>query len=194
MTRELTISYVLGIEFKRAAQKMRINADDVILPRSTWQCPSKNHAVCDVIFPYHIIIVQSLDRLLKATCDEWSKVQPEELWDKHWFMAFDMFYMQDNLCVLHSLMRLCRLISCSQYCTRRFACQRFAAAFPVGHTSRAVFIVGFLVHACRGCSNLVSSATPSTKATWGLRSVVEGKWSSSALAALESRAVFFPTA
>jgi hypothetical protein len=48
----------------------------------------------------NIFCPSSTDALLKATCDEWSKVQVEELWEKHWFRAFDMFYQQDNMCVL----------------------------------------------------------------------------------------------
>jgi hypothetical protein len=97
-------SSTAGIEFKRAAQMMHVTVHDVLLPYSTWQCPGDDYlpavsALCNskVISPF------TADRMLKGACEEWSQVRPDEIWEKNWGKAFNLFYMQDNMCVLLSL-------------------------------------------------------------------------------------------
>jgi hypothetical protein len=79
---------------------MRVTVHDIMLPESTWQCPGDDYmlaggALCICRFT----IIMNADRMLKGACEEWSKVRPDELWEKNWGKAFDLFYMQDNMYV-----------------------------------------------------------------------------------------------
>ena len=82
-------------------------------------------------------------RLTLRVCDENTLVHPEQLWAEHWGMAFEMFYMQDNMCVkfmLHDCAWFKSLDPCVtnlvQVGTRRLACECTAASVSVGDQLR----------------------------------------------------------
>lgn len=128
---------MVGIEFKRAAQSMRVTTHEVLLPFSTWQCPGDTHVI--FIRPTK----RNLKHRLQAVCRSALATSVPKFnltnfgkttgsWLSTCFTCRRMCAFGTMQCAAFEI-RDVTLTPCVQNRSYSAAGQRVAAAVPVGH-------------------------------------------------------------